>query len=226
MEAKYTYSYFQVSKTEGFHDSAQKYRDLRLRALKASPGSFASTYEVEAIFTEADWIDRVTLPYREVFICAATPVYPSQARTGPSEWIGQVTLRGPLSKDDFTLPAESGQPPQKPDNEEEHWQMLSLFTLPEHRGHGLGRNLCQKALDYLRNYQASPPSVQVRLMVKPENHATVRLYERLGFIESGKCTLAEALIANGDGHLLPEDTSSAKYTIRAGLIMSFHISRP
>ncbi|KAE8361664.1 hypothetical protein BDV27DRAFT_132671 [Aspergillus caelatus] len=226
MDPKYTYSYFRVSKTEAVLDSARKYRDLRLRALQESPGSFASTYEIESKFTNADWADRVTVPDREIFICAATPIQPDRTQLDVMEWIGQVTLRGPMSRDEFTLPVESGQRPPKRDEEEERWQMLSLFTLSEHRGNGLGRNLCREALQYLRNYRSDPPNIHVRLMVKPENHVTVSLYKRLGFIEAGKATLAEALIANGDGHCLPKDTSTAKYSDRTGLIMVFDISRP
>lgn len=225
MATNYTYSYFRVSKSEGVHDSVSKYRDLRLRALQASPGSFASTYETESAFSEAEWVERLTGPGREVFICAATSHHNNPYQSNTVEWIGQITLRGPVSSQDFTLPAESGQPAQNPDDDEERWQMLSLFTLPEHRGNGLGANLCRQALDYLRNYQKLPQPVRVRLMVKPENQVTVKLYQRLGFVEAGRCTLAEALIANGDEHLLPSDLSSAKWSTRQGMIMIFKIIR-
>ncbi|KAJ5135790.1 uncharacterized protein N7515_005068 [Penicillium bovifimosum] len=215
-----TYTFFRVSKKDGITTSAQKFRDLRLKALKASPGSFASTYEIESAFTEAEWAQRITAPDYEVFICAATHNSPDS-----SEWIGQVTLRGPLSKAVYTLPAESGLTPPKPDDEEERWQMLSLFTLPGHRGLGLGAKLCQCALEYLRSYRESPGEVLVRLIVKPENQVTVKLYQRLGFGLAGKATLEEALTANGDGHLLPVDRSEAKWTERGGLIMVSRLVR-
>lgn len=223
MKLEHAYSFFKVSKTENVSDAAQKYRDLRLRALKTSPSSFSSTYEIEAAFSEFDWIDRLTVPDREVFICAATPVVRNTTTSPPVEWIGQVTLRGPMSMADFALPTESGQNELKSDAEEERWQMLSLFTLPEHRGNGLGGKLCQVAVDYLRTWQSSPHQIHIRLMVKPENHVAVNLYKRLGFATVGKCTLAEALKANGDGQLLPtkdSELASAKYSQRSGLIMS------
>ncbi|KAJ5995177.1 hypothetical protein N7481_002154 [Penicillium waksmanii] len=224
MELEHEYSFFKVSKTENVSEAAQKYRDLRLRALKTSPSSFSSTYETEAAFSESDWIDRLTVPDREVFICAATPVV-RNTTAPPVEWIGQVTLRGPMSMADFALPTESGQTELKSDAEEERWQMLSLFTLPEHRGNGLGGKLCQVAVDCLRTWQSSPNQIHIRLMVKPENHVTVNLYKRLGFATIGKCTLAEALRANGDGHLLPKELASAKYSQRSGLIMSIFVHR-
>ncbi|KAJ5246810.1 hypothetical protein N7468_001793 [Penicillium chermesinum] len=226
MAKDHIYSYFRVSKSDAVHESAQKYRDLRLRALQASPASFSSTYDIEAAFSESDWVERLTIPGREVFICAATA--PNQSANGSDwvNWVGQVTIRGPLSQAEFTLPAESGQPDPRSDQEEERWQMLSLFILPEHQGGGLGGNLCREALGYLQHYQPSPPSVLVRLMVKVENQATVRLYQRLGFAVVGMSTLAEALIANGDGHLLPKDLSDTKYSgRRGGVIMTFRMFR-
>ncbi|KAK4870414.1 hypothetical protein LT330_004762 [Penicillium expansum] len=225
MASNYTYSFFRVCKTDGIAISAQKYRDLRLKALKTSPDSFSSTYDIEAAFADTDWIDRLTLPDRELFICAATRTSLDASSSNGTEWIGQVTLRGPSSRADFELPVEAGQPPQKSDEEEERWQMLSLFTLPEHRGHGLGGKLCQEAINHLRSYRSFPRQVQVRLIVKAGNHVTVELYRRLGFMHAGKATLVEALIANGDEGLLPKDLGSAKYSDRKGLIMISRISR-
>ncbi|CAI7645255.1 unnamed protein product [Penicillium discolor] len=202
MASTYTYSFFRVSKTDGIDVSAQKYRDLRLKALKTSPDSFSSTYDIEAAFADADWIERLTLPDRELFICAATPLNLKPSSPDSTQWIGQ-----------------------KSDEEEERWQMLSLFTLPEHRGHGLGGKLCQEAINHLGSYRSIPRQVQVRLIVKAGNDVTVELYRRLGFTHAGRATLVEALIANGDENLLPKDLSSAKYTQRKGLIMISRISR-
>lgn len=80
-------------------------------------------------------------------------------------------------------------------------------------------------MNFLALYKESPRRVWVRLMVKPENHATVSLYRRLGFAEAGMCTLAEAMVANGDNDLLPEDISGDKYSSRSGLIMISEICR-
>ncbi|RYG68585.1 GNAT family N-acetyltransferase [archaeon] len=43
---------FEVSR-----ETWQRLRDLRLRALQESPESFASTFEKESAYSEADWID-------------------------------------------------------------------------------------------------------------------------------------------------------------------------
>jgi ribosomal protein S18 acetylase RimI-like enzyme len=222
------YLFFRIAKDNTIASSATKYKQLRLQALSVAPTSFSSTYEIESALTDAEWVNRLSEYGRETFICAATPTQNNLSNSQipeQSTWVGQLTLLGPQNPKDFILPEESGQKKPTEEKDQELWQMLSLFTLPDHRGRGLGKKLCQEALSYLASYKNSPRKVWVRLMVKPANHATVSLYQGLGFAEAGKCTLAEALIANGDKDLLPEDISGEKYTSRSGLIMMLEIQR-
>ncbi|CCT73887.1 related to GNAT family acetyltransferase [Fusarium fujikuroi IMI 58289] len=130
MSSLYHYSFSRVSKTDSVQESAIQYRDLRLKALKASPESFSSTYEIESQFTETQWMDRLLQDDRENFVCVATPV--NRGTSSMAEWVGQVTLRGPVGRKAFTLPEVSGQPLPGGDDEEDRWQMLSLFILPDH----------------------------------------------------------------------------------------------
>ncbi|SCV45016.1 related to GNAT family acetyltransferase [Fusarium fujikuroi] len=222
MSSLYHYSFSRVSKTDSVQESAIQYRDLRLKALKASPESFSSTYEIESQFTETQWMDRLLQDDRENFVCVTTPV--NRGTSSMAEWVGQVTLRGPVGRKAFTLPEVSGQPLPGGDDEEDRWQMLSLFILPDHQGRKLGQGLCREVIKHLQETQRKARTV-VRLMVKPQNTTTVHLYEKLGFETVGKCTLAEALVANGDGHLLPEDIADARYSTRSGLIMIYNISK-
>jgi ribosomal protein S18 acetylase RimI-like enzyme len=209
-------SIFRISKTEHVATSARNYRNLRLGALAASPASFASTQEIEAAFTDEEWIQSLTSPGRETFICAAIPP------TGPTKWVGQVTLLGPLS----TQPLSENHTPENAVPEsDERWHMLSLFTFPEYRGQGLGVKLCQEVMRFIQDYRPQPETAQLDLIVKESNASAVRLYERLGFWHVRRCTLVEALIANGDGHLLPADRSAPKYTELGGLVMRIIISR-
>ena len=225
----YEYSFFRIAKNSEIASSAKKYKQLRLQALSVAPTSFSSTYEIESALTDEEWIARLAVNGNETFICTATPIKnnTSEPPHTPEQtiWVGQLTLRGPQSREDFILPRESGQKNPTENGDKELWQMLSLFTLPDHRGQGLGKKLCQEALGYLASYRESPREVWVRLMVKPGNHATVSLYKGLGFADVGKCTLAEALIANGDKDLLPKDISGLKYSARSGLIMMLEICR-
>ncbi|KAH6999376.1 hypothetical protein EDB80DRAFT_724622 [Ilyonectria destructans] len=81
--------------------------------------------------------------------------------------------------------------------------MLSLYTLPEHRGKRLGKKLCEEAFRHLTSEQRGQASeILVRVMIKPENEVTIVLYVSPGFEDSGACTLEEALKANGDAELL------------------------
>lgn len=222
------YRFFRISKDNAIASSATKYKQLRLQALSVAPTSFSSTYEIESALTDTAWVKRLSEHGRETFICAATATQNNLSNSQMPEqstWVGQLSLLGPQSPRDFILPEESCQKQPTKEKDQELWQMLSLFTLPDHRGRGLGKKLCQEALSYLASYKDSPREVWVRLMVKPDNHATVGLYRGLGFAEAGKCTLAEALIANGDKDLLPENTSGQKYTSRSGLIMMLEIHR-
>ncbi|GFG18096.1 hypothetical protein IFM5058_08829 [Aspergillus udagawae] len=221
MASEYYYTYFRVSKTEDLTRSAQRYRDLRLQALKLSPSSFAATYESEALLTDEYWISRLSQPGREAFVCAARPASKPHASNGDDlEWVAQLTLLGPRTREEFTLPATSGQPEPGLDEEEERWQLLGLYTLSSHRGRGIAKRLCAEAVKYLVQCRSEPRNVNVRLMVKWGMDAAVRLYEQLGFKEVGSCTLAEALIANGEGDLLPEGyEAQEKFCARSGHVM-------
>jgi ribosomal protein S18 acetylase RimI-like enzyme len=219
----YIYTYFRVSKSEDLATSAHRYKELRLRALELSPSSFASTYDIEATFPDEYWVSRLTQTGRETFICAATPTAEPKAEP---EWVAQMTFLGPQSIEDFTLPAESSQPAPVSDEFEERWQMLALFTQFTYRGKGIAKVLTRKALEYLVSYRDEPKCVSVRLTVKPGMVTVVSLYLQLGFIDVGKCTLAEALIANGDQELLPNDyLLQEKYTARTGYLMIKQITR-
>ncbi|KAH7009049.1 putative GNAT family acetyltransferase [Macrophomina phaseolina] len=208
---------------------AQKYKALRLSALTESPSAFSSTYDIESRLADEWWESRLRLPGRETFICVANAPSGS-ARAGEGKWAAQVTLLGPVPASSYNLPESAQQPLVAPDDEEEKWQMLSLYTLPMHRGKGVGKMLCREAFRWLKTKEADdgkqqPKRVRVRIMVKPENTATVKLYAGLGFEVSGKCTLAEALKANGDEELVPEDGGGQKYQERTGLIMAATFGR-
>jgi ribosomal protein S18 acetylase RimI-like enzyme len=188
-------------------------------ALRQSPTAFSSTWEAESRFTDDVWVSRLCDMEKETFVCVSEGEQ-------TSAWVAQVTLRGPLSAEAFALPSESGQSSGADDGSEEKWQMLSLYSLPSHSGRGLAAKLCKEAFQFLVCRQGmEAPSVLVRIMVKPENVATIRLYNRIGFEHTGLCTLEEALRANGDGHLIPEGKLEEKYTSRSGIIMALQLNR-
>ncbi|GAD91627.1 GNAT family acetyltransferase [Paecilomyces variotii No. 5] len=230
----YDYTYFRIPKeSPDIASYAEKYRQLRLAALQLSPTSFSSTYEIESTFSDQTWIARLTAPEKQTFICVARPrVTETAAAAGTTdnhhevvsgEWVAQVTILGPLSVADFNLPEESGQPAGSED--EERWQMLSLYTLPAYRGRGIAKDLCREVFRYLATARQEAIAIRVRIMVKPENQATVSMYRNLGFVDAGRCTLAEALRANGDADMVPSDGGGEKFNKRGGLIMTLSLRR-
>lgn len=63
----------------------KKYKRLRLHALSVAPASFSSTYEIESALSDTEWINCLTAPGRQTFICAATPIQPDPSTLNPLE---------------------------------------------------------------------------------------------------------------------------------------------
>ncbi|KAL2693467.1 hypothetical protein Neosp_000027 [[Neocosmospora] mangrovei] len=204
-----TYTVLRIDKSDtDFPSLVNKYKALRLSALQQTPSAFSSTYEAESKLSDHDWMTRLRNPSKDIFVVADSN----------DEWVAQVTVYGPVSAEAYTLPPEAGQPPVTPDEEEEKWQMLSLYVLPSHRGEGVAKLLCRKAIDHLRSLHHTAPRIRVRTMIAPDNQAACALFGSLGFSDAGLCTLAEGLRSNGE--VVPEGVLSAKYTTRAGIIMA------
>ncbi len=221
VKMEYEYQFIKVDRNGAdIQEAASNYRGLRLEALRQSPTAFSSTIEVESKFPDELWLSRLQDPEKETFACVAT------TPDGTSEWVAQVTLRGPISASEFIPPQGSGQAEVLPDEEEEKWQMLSLYTLPSHRGKKLGQRLCQSTFDFLKSRKETVAKrTVVRIMVKPENTVTLKLYGGLGFERAGLCTLEEALRANGDNDLIPSGELSERYTTRSGIVMLLRLDR-
>lgn len=197
---------------------AANYKSLRLTALRLSPEAFSSTLADESALTDAQWISRLFhRPDIKTFIAVDPET---------QDWVAQVSLIGPLTQAAYTLPPEAGQPPVKSDEEEEKWQMAALYALPGYRGRGLGRGLCEEAFRYLVEEQegwTKAKRVRVRIMVKPTNAATLKLYRGMGFVDAGMCTLEEALVVNGE--VVPEEVDEEKYRTRMGYILTLGLER-
>ncbi|KAI5459098.1 hypothetical protein BGZ63DRAFT_415756 [Mariannaea sp. PMI_226] len=193
---------------------AEKYKQLRLAALQQSPDAFSSTYEDESKYSDEIWLQRVFNSTKKTFVCVDR---------SDGSWVAQVSILGPLKREAFLLPDEAGQPEVLSDEEEEKWQMVALYTLPSHRRKGLGKVLCQEAFQHLVETRGGPKKVRVRIMVKPQNVASVKLYQSLDFVDCGRCTLEEALTINGED--IPENPSADKYRVRSGYVMALQLER-
>ena len=128
-----------------------KYKKRRLQAISVAPTSFSSSYEVESSLPDNEWVNRLPENERETFICAARPTQDNLSVSQIPEqsiWVSQLTLRGLQRLEAFILPEEFGQ--KKPGEEDQGpWRMLTLFTLPNNRGRGLGKRLCQEGVELL-----------------------------------------------------------------------------
>ncbi|KAJ3469656.1 hypothetical protein MRS44_003721 [Fusarium solani] len=189
------YTVLQIDKSDtDFPSLVSKYKALRLSALQQTPRAFSSTYEAESKLPDHEWVSRLRNPSKDTFVV--------------------------VDSDGESLhpPPEAGQPPVAPDEDEEKWQMLSLYVLPSHRGKGVAKLLCREAINHLRSLRHAAPRIRVRTMIAPDNLAACALFGSLGFSDAGLCTLVEGLRSNGEA--MPEGILSAEYTTRAGIIMT------
>ncbi|TGO80187.1 hypothetical protein BELL_0012g00050 [Botrytis elliptica] len=131
---------------------AGKFSALRLSALVESPNSFASTFELESLYSASVWLSRFSRPKCHYFLAVA------HASSSPPEThtidtgllVGSVQLYGPSPTSFFTLPL-GGAPPPGPDAQELKYQMIALYSSSLHRRKGLAKMLIQGAIESARN---------------------------------------------------------------------------
>jgi GNAT superfamily N-acetyltransferase len=201
---------------------AGKFASLRLSALTVSAPAFSSTFEIESALTASDWIARVQRPSVSHLIAVAyASDTSSELQTiDRGDWIGSATLIGPITKEAYEL-RESGGPEIGGDDVETRWQMTAVFNAPQHRGKGIAKMLINGALEFAAK-ESKGREYRTRIMIHPRNVVVKKLYEGLGFVDAGKCTLAEAYISNGDANMLPLDGGTSapeKYLNRLGTVM-------
>lgn len=171
--------------------------------------AFSSTYEIESTFTTTDWQIRLARPRIHTFV--AVDLGDSEDWL-EAEWVGQVTVLGPVDQDTFELSGVQG----LASGSESRWQMNALYVDPQARGRNVAKELIGAATIFVQN--GGPAGV--RIMIKPDNHTVRGLYSGVGFQEVGRCTLGEALRANGDAELIPEDEiDTPRFNTKGGLVM-------
>ncbi|KAK4497254.1 hypothetical protein PRZ48_011704 [Zasmidium cellare] len=172
--------------------------------------AFSSTYEIESKFTSSDWQTRLSRPNIHTFVAVDL----ADQHKNEADWIGSVTLLGPTEKEAFEISDVQG----LGSGTESRWQMNSLYVHPKARGRGVAKELVVAAL----RFAGSEGPARVRIMIKRDHQEVRVLYEGLGFEEVGRCTLGEALRANGDGNLIPEgEGETARFNTKGGLVMEF-----
>jgi ribosomal protein S18 acetylase RimI-like enzyme len=214
---------------------AEKFRDFKINALRTAPEAFSAELDVESQLPHSTWLSRITEPNTTILICVATSTdildEASADRAGQlkmlldGQWTGMFTMIGPVSRHDYIWP-ESGQPEPGPEDSETRWQLTSLFTLPTYRGCGIAKRLTEGAIESGKLASAELERVsnkkvwtRVRLVVHPKNTGVVKMYEKFGFVDSARMTVAEACVANGAGDMVPKDADPEKWHSRFGVAM-------
>jgi ribosomal protein S18 acetylase RimI-like enzyme len=202
---------------------AGKFAALRLSALTVSAAAFSSTFANESAFTAQGWVKRLERPLVHNFIAVAyaPSTLPEQQTIDAGDWVGSATLLGLFPKDVFELPESRGAEIGG-DDVESKWQMTAVYNNPDHRGKGIAKMLIQGAMDFAANGGGKGKRSRMRIMIHPDNIAVKRLYQGLGFVDAGNCTLAEAYRSNGDATMLPADggvSNPERYHNRRGIIM-------
>jgi len=203
---------------------AGKFSTLHLSALQTSPTAFGTTFVRESAWNATEWIGRLTRPNMHTFVAVAydvdLPLEKQTLETG--DWIGCGTLIGPTPYETYDIP-EGGGPQLGPDSEEDKWHMTFVYNEPLHRRKGVSKRLIQSSLDYTEALAREQGKKSwMRIFIHPSNLVVKDLYSGLGFREAGHCTFVEAVQANGDPELLPEDggySDKEKYHTRLGLTM-------
>ncbi|HEX2903958.1 MAG TPA: GNAT family N-acetyltransferase [Jatrophihabitans sp.] len=139
----------------------QQLRAVRLAGLEADPSAFGSSLERELAFTEDRWR---SWPQTSTIYLACDG----------DRAVGIGLIR---SLTDRTDPADPPEKPPPPAGE-----INAMWVDPELRGEGIGELLLRALLDAGRaaGYQA------VRLWVTRGNDGAIRLYERCGFLPTGR----------------------------------------
>ena len=207
-----------------------KYAALSLRALTTDPHSFGMTYGTEASFSPSDWAKRVSRLNVHLFICVAHPPnLPVECQDiEHGAWVGMVTQIGSTPKSIFWLP-DSGCPEPLEDDLETHWHQTATWIDPSHRGRGLAQQIIETAVKSVaQSIVGSVKQARVRAFIGPYNEASKKLYGSRGFLQTGNCTIAEAMDANGNKEYLFQqgvEITEEMMNQRMGVIMERFVRR-
>lgn len=131
-------------------------KTTRLRALQDTPLAFGSTYAKEAESTDADWVERAT------------------------KWSDGEKSIVFLAMDGSDVCGIAGSYLIPEDMTRA--QLVSMWTAPTHRRHGIGRRLVYEVIGWARSRGAE----YLQLNVTSIDAGAISFYERLGFAMTGR----------------------------------------
>lgn len=193
-------------------DVIQKFKALRLDALRSAPSFFSSEHSFEAEFSDAEWTDIICHPTHRILICEQTRAEEVQdcgqgkAALYGHEWVGMLILCGPLSKDQYMLLKRQHALIGR-DEEETRWHLAGLYIQSSHRCRETAVAIHEAILDFLRCWTDNHLETMVDEATGTERLKLARitgvlrsgdpllteLYQALGGSEIGWVTRADAL---------------------------------
>lgn len=227
----YTYKTYRLDPhSPNINFLAGKYASLSQRALTVDPGSFGVAYSTESAFSPSDYLARVSRPNVHLFVCVAhSSTLPEDQHTIEyGHWVGMITQIGPTPKEAFWMKLYGGAEPLD-DALETKWHQTSTWIDPAHRGRGVAKQTIEAAVAYAaESMTGTVTQARIRAITGPDNMLSKALYGGRGFPVAGKCTILEAMVANGNSQYpfhgrtdWPEEIMKA----RIGVVMERIVKR-
>ncbi|KAI4185696.1 MAG: hypothetical protein LQ346_005843 [Caloplaca aetnensis] len=121
----------------------QKFKNLRVEALRDNPSSYMSTFVREVQFTDEKWSERILHPKHHHLIChkpsepATDTALDGDATTegweANDDWVGMFSLLGPYGRDEYGATLLLDRTTLASDQEETRWHLIGLYLQPNHR---------------------------------------------------------------------------------------------
>lgn len=171
---------------------AEKFRELRLLALKTAPECFASSYEVELEADLPRTVERLNDNQATQFVALQGAPNLSDALTDlfDTRWVGMIVLIGPLA---LPISAQSDPLTQaRSAVDSGRYHLNGVFVHPDMRRTGIGRALIAAALDKGKmDSTERGKEFSCTIMVDSENSAGEELYKGFGFRVTGTETYVQ-----------------------------------
>lgn len=183
-----------------------KIKAFRLESLKLDPDAFASTYADEVRFSNELWEKRMTNSLALHFTAVEVPA--EEVSIGyelttllEGRWLGMLVVIGP--KEDGTAGLHASRSPwdtAKPGKNDMDgapesntlpvYQLNGVFTIPEARGHGIGKALATTATAGAISSASTHGFKAIRMQVRVEedNEPAKKLYSSCGYAAVGSET--------------------------------------
>jgi ribosomal protein S18 acetylase RimI-like enzyme len=210
---------------------ADKFYELRMKALSNSADAFASKYETESRDGVARSLVRLTNPKAVQFVAIKSNRAADNSSSNQdelekilaSDWVGLNVLLGPEEGTELSVPSANIDPFQRmtaiaaPQSDlihrpaelgELHFHINGMYVDPSARGAGLGRKLMDAVLERAKaDAAAAKTKLRVSLSVFSHNVAAKKLYENSGFkiLKEEKSRSREGFVAIHMEMVVPAD---------------------